>query len=348
MNFVNQLGQAQPLFSPIHVRTAPSVNAPIFADRNPGDTLEIAGYTTEGELANGSRTWFKTTGLHWVSATVVRFTPTMQDGPSHIPFIAQNATGTPIQAANVRIAPNTGATLVARRSVGETIFLSGYTEQGENVSGNSRWWRTTGGHWVSASVITVTPHSSGNGNGDLSINLGVPYHAQSAADAALNNAFDCGPACLHMVLHYLGVNTTTDEIFLHTGTPAGADIDVRALKSAAPSFGVGLDIQTGMSFEHVDQLLSTHRPVIALIHYGDIPLDKRDDHKFNGPHFVVIDGLTPNEVIYSDPDFGWGGGNPTGGDHLRVSRGTFRAAWQNASLDGADPFMGLVPDRGGA
>lgn len=118
--------------------------------------------------------------------------------------------------------------------------------------------------------------------------LPVPHYKQSADG-------QCLPACVRMVLAYLGRDLTKAQIakVLHSypfGTPAP---NVRFLES------LGLSVTFGqMSLSRLRAYLQNDVPCIVFVQAGDLPYSGAE-----GFHAVVVAGLGEHIVYINDPAF---------------------------------------------
>lgn len=107
----------------------------------------------------------------------------------------------------------------------------------------------------------------------------------------------------------------------------------------AGAHGVVLARKLGCSVSDLEAKMKAFRPVIALIHYGDLGV-LRQDTTFNAGHWVVIVGVDDQGVIIHDPD--WKNERRLEGANLIVPRAIFERAWANCSLDGNTPNQCLM------
>lgn len=159
-------------------------------------------------------------------------------------------------------------------------------------------------------------------------NLSVPYKSQWDPDANQTKN-DCGPTSIAMALAFMGITTTTDEVFRRTGAGQGF-ITIQQLLTAISSYSYIPHVEVGISFDRIKQLIDQNIPVIALVHYGD--LSSRQDKGFAGPHLFLVVGYRDDTVFVNDPDFF--AQFRQDGDHHAYPIGEFISAWANATQDG--------------
>jgi Peptidase_C39 like family len=162
------------------------------------------------------------------------------------------------------------------------------------------------------------------------INLPVPFISQEDPQANEDAADACGPDCITMILKYLGEkDITVNQVFERTGAFKGELITIPQLEKAIASYGYTSEFKTGCRTDDVVALLKQGISPIALVHYEN--LTSREDQKYKGPHFIVIDGIRDDGIFSNDPDFF--AQFRSDGDHHFYTMADFLAAWGNCHLD---------------
>ena len=135
----------------------------------------------------------------------------------------------------------------------------------------------------------------------------VPYYKQE-------EWYTCGPACLRMLLKYIGTSAPEEDVAKACGTTELGTTPSQLVKGSEV-FGFDAD---ALKYEDIDDLkytLKNGNPVIVLLDpgilYGGIQ---------GFGHFVVITGFDNNNITYHDPDI------PDGQD-VKCSIERFMQAW---------------------
>lgn len=135
----------------------------------------------------------------------------------------------------------------------------------------------------------------------------VPYFKQESW-------YTCGPACLRMVLAYLGIIKTEKEVAEACGTNELGTTSTQ-LSAGFQRFGVRASSVKNANIDDLKQEITEGRPVIVLID---------PSHIYGGisgfGHFIVIVGFKDDEIVYHDPD------EPQG-EYMKCDYGTFLMAW---------------------
>lgn len=142
-----------------------------------------------------------------------------------------------------------------------------------------------------------------------------------------------------MVLNYLKVSCTTDEVWQKTGAGTGF-VTFGQLQKAASQYNIDSHYEPNVTEDYLRQLLDKGVPVICVVHYGD--LTSRQDKGFAGPHIFVVVGYRDDGYFVNDPDF-WAQYRADG-DHHFYTRQEFLAAWHDAIQDGNLPNSILYMD----
>ena len=141
----------------------------------------------------------------------------------------------------------------------------------------------------------------------MPIKLKVPYFRQE-------KWFTCGPACLRMILAYLGIDITEKALERACETTELGTTPIQITTGAA-KFGMDAMATKSASLENLRRSLENRLPVIVLIDpsyiYGGIA---------GFGHFIVVVGIENGAVIYHDPDV-------PEGEFRRCDIGKFLSAW---------------------
>lgn len=167
--------------------------------------------------------------------------------------------------------------------------------------------------------------------------LNVPYLSQwdYTANDTIN---DCGPASIAMILSYYDKNfkKTVDDVFQETGAGFGY-VNFPQMYRAISAYGYSYSYAAGVTKHQLIELINKNTPIIALVHYGNIP--KRQDTGFYGPHFLNVVGYDENGVYLNDPNY-WDSRKDEGKNKF-VSWNEFIKAWENATIDG-NPSRSMI------
>ena len=140
----------------------------------------------------------------------------------------------------------------------------------------------------------------------------VPYFKQEKSTT-------CGPACLKMILAFMGMNYSENELetICETGWLGNT---CEEIVEGAKKLGFKSEVLENIDIEELKQLLESNYPIIALLSpsilYGGI---------VGFGHFVVIIGFDELKVYYHDPAFEKDLGKPID---------VFFEAWEKYSLKG--------------
>ena len=134
--------------------------------------------------------------------------------------------------------------------------------------------------------------------------LPVPHRKQ-------NDDATCLPACVAMILAYLGRHLEQSKIARILGT---TELGTRSSNvSRLATLGLTVEYEEG-SANKLRSLLSKGIPCIIFLWTGNLSYWQRDT-----PHAVVVIGLTEDMVLLNDPAFQEA--------PIRVSLGEFLLAW---------------------
>jgi hypothetical protein len=171
----------------------------------------------------------------------------------------------------------------------------------------------------------------------------LPYLSQVNGPGAGNFVNDCGPACVAMLIHGLGVASkkpSIADVFRATGADAAAFTNGGQLKKAAAVWGVTLTPRF-WGLDSMRASILSGRPLIALVHYGAFSSLGRTQSSFKGGHFLLVVGFDQNRVLVHDPLW-----RDQGGRYLSWEESIFYNAWEQAKLDFSNPsFWGLVAEQ---
>lgn len=137
--------------------------------------------------------------------------------------------------------------------------------------------------------------------------LEVPYYRQQ-------KWYACGPASLRMLLKYVGISASEDDVAKACKTTELGTTPSQLVKGSE-IFGLDADALKYEDIEDLKHTLKSGNPVIVLLDAGML---------YGGiqgfGHFMVITGFDNNDIIYHDPDI------PDGKD-VRCSIERFMQAW---------------------
>ena len=172
-----------------------------------------------------------------------------------------------------------------------------------------------------------------------------PYRSQWDTDAG-RFASDCGPACLGMILDWVGIfgKVPIDQIALlsnqvaHPGYTLPGD-----LIKAAVQLGVKIKRVLNLSLEALRaETMRDRRPLIVLVHYGTLRALPTQDQKFSGGHWLVVFAIDADFVYVNDPN--WRDARRDQGCGLRIPVKMFEQAMSDCVLDGNTRNQGLMID----
>ena len=175
------------------------------------------------------------------------------------------------------------------------------------------------------------------------IRLKVPYSSQWDDTATTHDA-DCGPTCLTMILSYLGVGTTPDNLYNYLPPKTKKQYtSLSELIDVGSQFGVTLKRKRYADEEDALTQLKAHldqgQPLILLIKYQ--PWRKMTGNLYNYGHFVVAVGYDDKSFYVHDPLFGlWQ--RRSMGSNFQINEAALTAAWGSCSEDGNPDWCCLV------
>lgn len=159
--------------------------------------------------------------------------------------------------------------------------------------------------------------------------LDVPWVSQLDADSP--GSFDCGQACVLMLLKYHKNDSATQRLRVKDLTDVRPDrTSAAALRSLARHFGLALR-ELPMQPSSIDTLyppISNGRPVILLVNYADLDFEVHLASGINqGLHWIVVIGHTANgDFIVHDPLWTPTQRNGKGGASLPITKSQLRQA----------------------
>lgn len=157
----------------------------------------------------------------------------------------------------------------------------------------------------------------------------VPYISQWDTTAKLSRG-DCGIVSACMIAQWAGIDTTPDAMLLKSKLPIGRKTyDFNEIIRAGQAVGLELYHRSGATWDVLRNELILGNPVISLLRYGKISGNLDD---FDGPHFWLLVGFTPDSVIVHDPN--WWEPHRAKGMYRQVPLGEFKNA---ISVDALKP-----------
>ena len=172
--------------------------------------------------------------------------------------------------------------------------------------------------------------------------LDVPWVGQNVgSDDDWSNS-DCGPACVTMVLRYLGQNVTVNQASKITGLAKGykgtAYWDLGKIFLAHKTLA---GRKAGLTLDYLKAEIDAGRPCILLVHYGS--LENRSDLTFTGGHWIVLTGydVDRQQYLYHDPYF-----KDSRGRFVEISAIGLEKALADCKLDGNTPNQGVFLAKG--
>lgn len=180
------------------------------------------------------------------------------------------------------------------------------------------------------------------------LQLPVPYRSQWDTDAR-RHIPDCGPTCIAMVLNFLGVEVTPDQLYDVTLYESpGKYTTIGELRKAGQASGVEFPFQPYASSQHeaLEKLrvnLEEGRPLVALVDYE--PWIGHTGISYGGGHFVVVTGYDEGAISFHDPLFS--GLRREQGAHFTLPKDRFCAGWGGFATGENPNWAFLAPGVGG-
>lgn len=186
--------------------------------------------------------------------------------------------------------------------------------------------------WANKQVLSVGPVPAAPSG---TLRLKIAHYSQTGPGATIAN--DCGPVCVAAILRAYGNNIDSDSLYAKLPPEKrGTFTTFSDLRQIARDFGVTLAYQEAPANTAITTLighLNAGKPVICLVNYSLlVPEDP-----FDGGHFVVAVGYTPDSVLIHDP-------LRTSGPST-IPSATFLSAWGGFRKPDNPPFAMLVSDR---
>jgi hypothetical protein len=164
------------------------------------------------------------------------------------------------------------------------------------------------------------------------------YRSQWDGDAKFHKS-DCGPACVAMVLEWIGLHIDIDLLSHEAGLSKDRHYTIPAdLIRAASMHRLTLVHRKQMELRDLEAEIRAGTPVIVLVNYAI--LDPVTQDTFRGGHWLVVSGFDEVRIYLSDPDW-WGAWRDLG-DGLAIPRSLFMQAWTQGNADFSIPRQGLV------
>lgn len=169
--------------------------------------------------------------------------------------------------------------------------------------------------------------------------LQVPYRSQWDPDGTKFRS-DCGPASLAMVLQYYGTRVDIDQLAVESKMTSKQPYTIPGdLIECAAKHNLNLARHLGMTLDVLKIEIAAGRPVIALVHYGDLtPIVQ--DKAFKRGHWFVVTGIDEQSVVVNDSN--WWEPLRNRGERLAIPIDMFTKAWGDCHLDSNSDYQALV------
>ncbi|MEZ4591810.1 MAG: C39 family peptidase [Chloroflexota bacterium] len=122
--------------------------------------------------------------------------------------------------------------------------------------------------------------------------LKIPFQTQQH-NAARN---DCGAACVAMV-----AGVTTDKVLQAISQPKHQPLLFDDMRRALSAYRIRSEHKRPLHLPDLRQILTSGRPVIALVGYDQLPAEHKAQPDFDGAHFVLVTGFTEDSFFVHDP-----------------------------------------------
>ncbi len=112
----------------------------------------------------------------------------------------------------------------------------------------------------------------------------------------------CGPASLKMVLEYWGINKSEEEVAIVCNRDPELGTDENAIKKAAESYGLKVEIENNASFDSIQNWLNRRVPVI--VNWFTRGRSDYGDQEVPDGHYSIVVGLDDEYIYLQDPEIG--------------------------------------------
>ncbi len=132
---------------------APSTSAAKVKTLKDGTKVNYVGYVTNGQSVSGNQKWYKDSdgNYFWsggVKASSSGASTSQQTNASDGLISASGTLEITASSLRVRPEPNTKKSPVTSLKKGQKVKVVGYVENGESVSGNSKWYKSEKGNYL--------------------------------------------------------------------------------------------------------------------------------------------------------------------------------------------------------
>jgi hypothetical protein len=162
--------------------------------------------------------------------------------------------------------------------------------------------------------------------------LSIPHRTQF--DGTVWAGSNCGPASLAMVLEAYGLRDYANDALRGEVNRLQGDhnpdngTSLYAISSVAQRAGLyPMGLGQRWTLDDVRSTLGQGRPIITLTRYADLPGNGRSDPGTN--HYIVLSGLSGDNIIYNDPAYSQGAGRA-----LLIPPDALLRAWANSDIPG--------------
>lgn len=112
---------------------------------------------------------------------------------------------------------------------------------------------------------------------------------------------DCGAAAVAMCASNAGAAVTTDDVLRAIEQPKDKALHFQDMYQALRAFGLRFEYVRPLHLPDLRRWLANGNPVIALVGYGQLPPEHKAQRNFDGAHFVLVVGYTPDAFLVHDP-----------------------------------------------
>lgn len=167
--------------------------------------------------------------------------------------------------------------------------------------------------------------------------LKVNYVSQKTNTAAYS-INDCGPACVAMFLHTMGINKTVDQMYKDAGITATTALAVSTLQKFALVYDLTLDRYNNAEPNVLKAWIDEGKPALLLVDYKPVMKANLHESVINGGHFVVVVGYTEDSFVVHDPYW-----NNQGGAYRVWPNDVLLESWKQAGTQ--YQRIALVPNK---